>query len=300
MRKILCLIMIILILGAVGCSSKTKEAGVESTELPTIQVGSKDFTESYILGELFALAIEDLGYPVERKFNLGNFPVIIPAMKNGEIDIYPEYTGTLLLNYLNHDLVTDQVEVYDIAAAALAENDNLIMLDAAEASNSQGFAITTEMSEKFGITNISELQANASEIRLASHPTFDENADSRPLLEATYGPFEFKSAEYYDNALKYQLAKQDEVDLVIAFTTDGSLADPMFTVLEDDMKIWPPYNIVPVMRGETYEAYPDISEAINKLTSTLNNKTMQQLNAKVDIDKLEPEEVAKEYFEANK
>jgi osmoprotectant transport system substrate-binding protein len=289
-----------MILAATGCSSTTENPDTEINELPTIQVGSKDFTESYILGELFALAIEDLGYPVERKFNLGNFPVIIPAMKKGEIDIYPEYTGTLLLNYLNHDLITDPAEVYNIASKALAENDNLIMLNAAEASNSQGFAILTEMSEKFGITNISELQANAGEIRFASHPSFDENADSRPLLESTYGLFEFKSAEYYDNALKYQLAKQGEVDLVIAFTTDGNLVDSIFTVLDDDMKIWPPYNIVPVVRGETYDAYPDITEAINKLTATLDNKTMQQLNAKVDIDKLEPEEVAKEYFEANK
>lgn len=297
MRKILCFIIIVLMLiGTVGCSSTNKEI----TELPTIQVGSKDFTESYILGELFALVIEDLGYPVERKFNLGNFPVIIPAMKKGEIDIYPEYTGTLLLNYLNHDLVTDPVEVYDIASKELVENDNLVMLEAAEASNSQGLAILTEVSERYGITNISELQANAGEIRFASHPAFDENADAKPLLEASYGSFGFKSVEYYDNALKYQLAKQGEVDLVIAFTTDGSLADPIFTVLEDDKKIWPPYNIVPVMRGETYEAYPDIADAINRLTSTLDNKTMQQLNAKVDIDKLEPEEAAKEYFDLNK
>ena len=221
-------------------------------------------------------------------------------MKKGEIDIYPEYTGTLLLNYLNHDLVTDPVEVYDIASKELVENDNLVMLEAAEASNSQGLAILTEVSERYGITNISELQANAREIRFASHPAFDENADAKPLLEASYESFGFKSVEYYDNALKYQLAKQGEVDLVIAFATDGSLADPIFTVLEDDKKIWPPYNIVPVMRGETYEAYPDIADAINRLTSTLDNKTMQQLNAKVDIDKLEPEEAAKEYFDLNK
>ncbi|MGI6096014.1 MAG: glycine betaine ABC transporter substrate-binding protein [Lachnospiraceae bacterium] len=276
----------------VGCGGS---GGSEATK---IAVGSKDFTESFILAELYALALEKEGFEVERKFNLGGTNVTQPAMVEGDLDVYPEYTGTCLLNVLQEDMMTDPQEVYDHVKSEYEEQFNLTLLNPAEASNSQGLAISAAVSEKYNIKTISDLQANASEVRFASQGAFEENADGMPALINTYGEFAFKSVEYFDNAIKYELINNDEADLIIAFTTDGQLTDPSMVLLEDDKKAWPPYNIVPVIRQDTLEKDEKIAEALNAVSAVLDNETMQKLNAEVDINKREPEEVAKEFFDA--
>ena len=142
---------------------------VVSVQVPaadTIRVGSKDFTENEIVAELYALALEDAGYDVDRIFDIAG-SVIHTSIVNDEIDLYPEYTGTGLISILKMDPLTDAQEVYETVKEAYAEQYDLFWLDYAQANDGQGLFISRKASDEYGITTISQLQENASEFRFA-------------------------------------------------------------------------------------------------------------------------------------
>jgi len=153
---------------ASGCSSKSDK---------TIAIGSKDFTESFILAELYSLALEDAGFAVERKYNLGGTNVAQAAMLKSDIQLYPEYTGTGLLQVLKLPVMTDSKEVYEKVANEYKSQFDLVWLKPTVASNSQGLAITKTASDTYGILTISDLQKQSSNIRFASLPLFMEVED---------------------------------------------------------------------------------------------------------------------------
>lgn len=263
---------------------------------PTIRVGTKDFTESLIVGEIYALALEEAGYPVERVPNIAG-SIIHTAIINDEIDLYPEYTGTGLLSILKEPLLTDPAEVYQKVKEGYEQFD-LTWLDYSEANDGQGLVIRTETARRLGITTISDLQANAGEIRFASQGEFDLREDGIPALEATYGPFDWKSSTLYDNALKYQVLKNDEADVAPAYTTEGQLVNTEdFTLLEDDKRVWPPYNLAPVVQDDVLEANPDITDILNRVSAALTTENITQLNARVDVEQEEYAEVARDFFD---
>ena len=277
-----------------GCSS----LGGGSTEDTVIRVGSKDFTENLVVSEIYALALEDAGYEVERIPNIAS-SVVHTSITNDEIDLYPEYTGTGLLVVLEMEMETDPQKVYDTIKAEYDEQFDLTWLDYAQANDSAGLVIKTSVAEKYGIETISDLQENATELRFASQGEFDLREDGIPGLTKAYGEFNWKSSTVYDNSLKYEVLKNDEADVAPAYTTEGQLTNKEeFTVLVDDKKFWPPYNLAPVIRNEVLEANPDIAEILNNISSTLDTETMTNLNAKVDVDGQEYEAVAKEYFDS--
>lgn len=290
MKKIISLVIAILIL--VGCSSKPSG--------PTIRIGTKAFTESLVVGELYALALEDAGYNVERKFNIAG-SLIHASITNNEIDLYPEYTGTGLLSILKMDLVSDPKEVYDIVKKEYNEKFEITWLEQSNANDSQGLVIRTDVSNELGIKTISDLQAKSNEIRFTSQGDFEQREDGIPGLEKLYGKFNFKSITLYDNGLKYQILENDEGDVAPAYTTEGQLVNKdKFTALVDDKQFWPPYYLTPIVRNEVLQANPEIEEIINNITSKLDTDTVINLNAKVDVDKLEYEEVAKEFYDSIK
>lgn len=262
-----------------------------------IIVGSKDFTESYILAELYALALEDQGFTVERKLNMGGTSVAMAAMESGDINLYPDYTGTCFINMLKQEPVGDPQVVYDYVKEHYLTDYQIAVLQPAQANNTQALAMLTETSDRLGIKTISDLHAKAAEVHFSSQPAFEENADGMPILTKTYGDFAFKKVEFFDNAIKYQLLNEGKTDLVIAFGTDGDLVDPALTVLIDDKKAWPPYNIVPLVKAETLEKYPEIETTLDKLSALLDDQTMRALNAQVDIEKQEADAVAKAFYD---
>ena len=261
-----------------------------------IRVGSKDFTENEIVGELYALALEDAGYEVERIFDIAG-SVIHTSIVNDEIDLYPEYTGTGLISILQLDPLTDPQEVYDTVKEAYEEQFSLIWLDYAQANDGQGLFISKAASDEYGILTISDLQANADKLRFASQGEFDEREDGLPGLEKIYGPFAFKSSKIYDNGLKYNIVENDEADVAPAYTTEGRLAEKdKFVLLEDDKQAWPPYNLAPVVRRNVLEENPDIPEILGKVNAALDTETITALNAQVDVDKEEVEDVAADVY----
>lgn len=268
----------------------------ESNE-KTVVVGSKDFTEGLIVSEIYALGLEEAGFQVERKFDIAG-SLVHTSLVNKEIDVYPEYTGTGLMSVLGMDMKTDPQEVYDTVKKEYKEQFQITWLEYSSANDGQGLAIRTDIAKELGITTISDLQQHAGELRFASQGEFDEREDSLPALEKVYGTFDWKDSRVYDSGLKYQLLEQGEADVTPAYTTDGALADKeKFTMLIDDKKVWPPYNLAPVIRDDVLSQYPEIADVLNKISAALDTESLIELNAKVDLEKLEYEDVAKEFYD---
>ena len=296
-KKILCLILA----GAALASLTACQTGKESADADdkTIVVGSKGFTENLILSELYALALEDAGFHVEREFEISN-AVIHQTLCEGEIDIYPEYTGTALMTILEQPMMTDPQEVYDTVKDMYASEYDLDVLDMSPASDGNSLAIRADVAEKYGIRTISDLQENADKIRFGSTSDFYEREDGMLGLEKVYGTFDFASENSFDNSLKYQVMESDEVDCVPAYTTDAQLSGDAFVLLEDDKGLWPPYNVIPVARQQIIDAYPEAADVINEISAQIDTDDLQKLNARVDIDKEEYDDVAADFYETLK
>lgn len=277
-----------------GCGNASTSSA--SSEKPTIRVGSKDFTEGLIVSEIYALALEKAGYPVERVFDISG-SLVHTALTSNQIDLYPEYTGTGLLSVLGMDLITDPQQVYDTVKEEYQKQFQITWLDYAQANDGQGMVIRTDVAQKLGISTISDLQAHASELRFASQGEFDVRADGLPALEAMYGAFDWKSTKVYDGGLKYQVLANNEADVTVGYTTDGALADTdTYTSLIDDKQVWPPYNLAPIVRDDVLEASPEIADVLNAVSAKLDTATLTKMNAKVDVEKQEYEDVAAEFF----
>ena len=277
-------------LGLAGCSGGGSGKG-------TVTVGSKAFTEGVILSELYALALEDAGFSVERSVEISG-SLLHTALVNGDIDLYPEYTGTGLISVLQMPPETDSQQVYDTVKKEYEEQFDLVWLEQSEAADGQGLVIRTQAAEQYGIKTISDLQAHASELRFASQGQFDEREDGLPALEETYGPFDWAEHEVYDEGLKYEVLRNDEADVTPAYTTEAQLSDrDAFTLLEDDKGVWPPYNVAPVVRADVLEELPGIEAALDRVSAALTTEKLTELNARVDIDREEYEDVARDFFE---
>ncbi len=282
-------LVLALALGVTACGKTGSTSGA-------IRVGSKDFTESLVVAEVYALALEDAGYQVERIPAIAG-SLVHPAITNNEIDLYPEYTGTGLLSILQMDMMTDPQEVYNTVKAAYKEQFGITWLDYTKANDGQGLVIRTEVAQDLGIATISDLQQHASALRFASQGEFDERSDGLPALIAAYGPFNWASSRVYDNGLKYQVLSSGEADVSPAYTTEGQLVNvDQFTLLEDDKQVWPPYNLAPIVRDEVLAANPGMDEVLNRVSATLDTPTLTALNAQVDVEGREVEEVAAEYY----
>lgn len=292
---------LILVLGGIFLFSRNSQAdNTSSSSQPVNRIGSKDFTENLIVAELYALALEDGGYQVERVPNISS-SLIHQSLISDEIDLYPEYTGTGLLSILGKDLETDPEKVYQIVKEAYQEQFQVTWLDYSKANDGQGLVIRTEVAQKLGISSISDLQQHASELRFASQGEFDQRDDGIPGLTEVYGAFNWKSSKVYDNSLKYSVLENDEADVTPAYTTEGQLVNTdLFTLLEDDKQFWPPYNLAPVVRNPVLEANPVIADILNKVSGSLDTETVTQLNAKVDVDGEDYLSVAKEFYESIK
>lgn len=290
----LVLMMLLVITGVLSGCAKTEG----ESEKKLIRVGSKDFTEGLIVGEIYALALEDAGYEVERKLNIAG-SVIHTAITGDEIDLYPEYTGTALLSVLQMEMISDPDEVYNTVKKAYDEQFDITWLESSQVNDTNGLAIRTEAAKQYGIYTVSDLQENADKIRVCSQGEFEYREDGIPGLEKVYGKFDFKSIHVYDSGLKYQVLENGEEDLCPAYSTDAQLVyTDKFTFLEDDRHFWPPYYLAPVVKNDVLEANPDIADVLNNVSESLDTETMIKLNAKVDIDKLEYEEVAKDFYES--
>lgn len=261
-----------------------------------IRVGSKDFTEQLILGEMYALMLEEAGFTVERKLNLGGTPVTQAAMENGEIDLYPEYTGTGLITVLKLPTSGDQQQVYDTVKQEYLEQFGIVWLDPAPMNNTQALAMTESLATELGIRTISDFAAQANALTLIGPPEFEVREDGLPGLKEAYGEFDLGDYKAVDPGLRYQGLVDGEADVAVAFGTDGEIDAFGLVVLEDDQALFPPYQIAPLVRQDTLEANPTIAATLNRLSPLLNDGVMRQLNYEVSGNQQEPDAVARQFL----
>jgi osmoprotectant transport system substrate-binding protein len=265
----------------------------------TVTVGSKNFTEELILGELYAQALEHASIPVARKLQLGTTDIAMAALRRGEIDLYPEYTGTALLNVLHLPPISDPARAY-AAVKRGYEPLGLVWLTPAPMNDTQALATTQAVARREGLRTLSDLAAKAGRLRLGAVPEFLTRADGLPGLQKRYGGFRFAQTKIIDNGLKYQALLHGDVDVIIAFSTEGQLKADDLVVLEDDKHLFPSYAVAPVVRKAALAARPGIAAPLNALSPLLTNDAMQKMNLQVDgPQKREPADVARDFLKAS-
>lgn len=302
-------------------------AGVSaaSQDLPTVTVGSKDFTEQIILAEMVALLLEDAGYPVERQLNLGGTVVVHEALVSGDIDIYVEYTGTGLINILGLELpaaaatpqaspaagaATPQASpavgaatpeatgvdpVYEIVASEYQSQFGLQWLQPWGFNNTYALALRGDQAAELGVVTISDLLEHDQDLVLGGTQEFLAREDGLLGLQDVYG-LDFENEVGLDPGLVYSAIEEGDVDVISAFATDGRVAAQGLTLLEDDLGFFPPYFAAPVVRQELLDQAPEIADILNQLGGMIDDETMAQLNFQVDNGGMEPVDVARAFL----
>ena len=270
---------------------------IEGAESVSITVGSKNFDEQFVLGEIYAQALEAAGYNVEKDLNLGSEVVAFRSLQQGEVDAYPEYTGTALTSFFDvkiEDVPKDQQQAYEDARAAYAE-ENITAYPPTPFENTYRIGITNAKAEELGNpTKISDLEGDAQNMTINGFPECRQRVDCLLGVEQQYG-LDFERFLPGDNP--YQVLRSGDADAAFVFTTDGPLASGDFVVLDDDKAIFPPYNITFAVRDEVAEQFGEEGAAlIESVQQNLTEDVMQELNARVSVDREEPEAVAGAYL----
>jgi osmoprotectant transport system substrate-binding protein len=286
--------------------SSQEEAGSSGGEIQrneensavTLKIGSKNFTEQKVLGEIYAQGLEAAGYTVETDLNLGDEATALAALKGGDIDAYPEYTGTALLSFFGKqadELPKDAQAAYEEARAGF-EADGLVALPPTPFTSSNEVAVTQETADKLGLKTISDLEGKAQDLTLYGSPECRKRLDCLLGLQQVYG-LEFKKFTPVALDQRHEVLTSGRADVSIVFTTDPQIQREKEVLLEDDQGMFPPYNSTLVLRKEVAdEAGPDLPKTIELLQEQLTDENMQELNARVDLDKKDPATVAGEYL----
>ena len=261
-----------------------------------VKVGSKNFTEQFVLGELYAQALEAAGIKVEKKLNLGGTLIAHKALEEGQIDFYPEYTGTMLLAVLKAEPMTDARAVYDMVKADYAKR-GLVLLNQANVNNAYVMVVRQDTAAKYKLETLSDLAREAKSLTLGAGPEFRDRKDGLPGLKGKYG-IEFKEDLQMAIGLRYNALKGDQVQVVNGYATDGMIAALKLKRLKDDKSLWPPYFVVPVVRKAALDANPKVGEVLNRVSALLDEASMAALNFEVDGDKQEPRDVAHNFLKA--
>jgi osmoprotectant transport system substrate-binding protein len=266
-----------------------------------ITVGSKNFTEQYILGELYAQALAANGFNVEKKLDLGSAAIADKALQNGQIDLYPEYTGTSLVEIFKQEEQPDTPEAtYQRAKELYADRDPAdTMLTPAQFNNTYGIFVRKEVAEESNLQTLADLAEVSPELTFVSFSEFQNRSDGYPNMQKNYPGLDFGEVKIVNSigGPIYEGVLQGEGDVGVGFTTDGQLASEELAVMEDPKSIWPIYYPAPVVRSDVLEKNPKVRGVLNEVSASLDAETMRKLNAQVDIEREEPEDVAKEYLE---
>ena len=288
-RAVLSGIVLVFILLAVFTSFGRKKGD-------TIRIATKPMTEQYILGEMLGLLIEentDLNVEISHGIG-GGTSNIQPAMESGEFDLYPEYTGTGWSTVLKKDSVYQSKDQEELKKE-YEEQYDMIWIGMYGFADNYALAVQSELAEEYGLKDISDLKGIASSLVLGAEYDFFEREDGYYPLCETYG-FSFQDTVDLDVGLKYQAARQKEVDVMPIFTTDGQLSVSELTVLNDDKNFYPSYDCCNVVRGAVLEAHPELEEVLLMTEGILSDEKMAELNYRVDVEGDEPADVAADYL----
>lgn len=274
-------------------SSSTSSSGGGSGGTGAVTVGSANFPESALLAEIYAGALEAKGLKVNKKLNIGSRETYLPALKDGSIDLVPEYTGVLAQYFDKSASATTSDAVYKELKAALPST--LTVLDKSAAEDKDAVVVTKATADKDHLTSISDLSGKAKDMTLGGPPEWKTRVTGVPGLKKVYG-LTFKSFRPLDagGPLSVQALKNGQVDATNLFTTDPSIKANNFVVLDDPKHLFAAQNVVPLISKSKDNAKVDA--ALNAVSAKLDTATLRSLLTKVVIDKKDPAVVAKEFL----
>lgn len=312
---LLALVALVLAVGVAACGdddgdSSTTAAGggaattAETTDTapgegkPAITLGTKNFTEQFVLGELYKQGLEARGFTVNLKENIGSTEIADRALRSGQIDMYPEYIGIFNTTVAGDTRsYTDAQAAFD-AGKTYAEENGFTLLPLTPFENVDGLAVTPEYSERNGVRSLADL-TKVRGFRLGAAPEFRQRPTGLPGLERGYGITDVRFSPL-TIGLQYQAIDNGKIDVAQVFTTDGQLVGGRYVVLEDPKKIFGIQNVTPVVSTRALEAQGEgFQESVDAISRVLTTEAMQRMNAAVAIDKQDAAEVARQYLEAN-
>ena len=267
----------------------------------SLTIGSKNFPEQEILGEIYAQALGAAGYKAKSDLNLGSETVALKTLKAGQISGYPEYASTALTSFFGlepEEVPADATEAWEKANEEF-EKEDLIAFEPTPFASANAVGTTKAKAEDLGLETISDLEGVSEELSLYGSPECRQRIDCLAGLEKLYG-LKFKEFKPVDIGLRYTVLENNQADLSILFTTDPQLSgeDPKFVILEDDKEVFPAGNVIFVTKKSvSEEAGPDYEKTILQVQEGLTLEVMQELDARVELEKETPKQVAGEYLE---
>jgi osmoprotectant transport system permease protein len=272
----------------------------QKAEEKQITIAGKLGSEPDIIINMYKQLIEENSdIKVNLKTNFGKTSFLFNALKSGEIDVYPEFTGTVLETFLkeNNNTSNDPKEVYEYAKKGLKQQEDLLLLKPMKYQNTYAVAVKRSFAEENGLKTIADLKKVEGQLKAGFTLEFIDRKDGYPGLQNTYNlNFEVKSME---PALRYQAINNGDVNLVDAYSTDSELKQYDLVTLEDNQQLFPPYQGAPLLKAETLEKYPELESILNKLAGKITEEEMSDMNYQVNVEQKDPADVAKEYLEAH-
>lgn len=266
-----------------------------------ITVGSKNFTEQLVLGELLAQMLEAAGVtPVDRRFYLAGTYICQQALLAGRIDMYVEYTGTALAAVLKEKPSSNPAEVLERVKREYERRFNLQVMPPLGFNNSFAIVMRGEDARRAHVQTLSQLAGVAPKLRLGVGYEFMERPDGYPGLVSTYGLKFAEAPRVMDLGLLYRALESLQVDVAVGSNTDGLIAALGLVVLEDDKHYFPPYEAVPIVRRGTLERHPQVRQVLLRLAGRISAEDMRQMNYAVDGEKKDAAEVVKNFIQAKK
>ncbi len=299
---ILSLIMVASAAIAWGC---TEEAAGDDEQDPMerrgeLHAGSGAFSEPWILAEIAKVLLEDAGFEVEHTRNFQGSTVLHQALEAGDLDFYVSWTGTQFAGILEKEVTDewlDREKVYDYVKQEFAERYNQTWSPPLGFNNTYALAVRRDFAEEHDIQTQSELRDISPELTIAMDTTFmDRVGDGYPDMLEHYD-MEFAEAHPMDYGIIYRAVAQGDVDVAVAYTTDGRVAGLDLVILEDDREFFPPYDGAVVLCTEMLEKSPAVEEILSIMWGAFDEHTMSLLNAKVDVEEEEYEDVAREFVQ---
>jgi glycine betaine/choline ABC-type transport system substrate-binding protein len=279
-------------------------AGGQITKNPAnakvnLTVGSKNFTEEFILGEIYAQALQAAGYNVKKDLNYGSEQIAFKALKRGDLDGYPEYTSTALTSFFGVKVTgvpSDAKEAVSQAEDQFAKV-GLVAFDPTPFTSANAVGMLKKKADQLGVKKVSDLEGKSQDLTLYGSPECRQRPDCLVGLQDNYG-LKFKKFVPVDIGLRYEVLDKGQADLSIIFTTDAQLLTRKdVVILEDDKHAFPPGNPVFVARkSKVDDAGPDMQKTVQLVQRGLSLKVMRELNARVDVDRQTPKAVARAYL----
>ena len=289
-----CLALLLAACGG-GGDDALEVGGSQENGGSTVTVGSTNFSEQLILAEMYAAVLEKAGVKVDTRLNLGAREVVFPALEKGDIDLLPEYNGSVL-SFLDPKATQTTSEEVNTALAPLLDAKGLVALDQSPAEDKDGWAVTKETADKYGLAKISDLKGKASQLVVGGPPELKTRPAGLPGLKKVYGIEDFKEFKALDagGPLTTSALNKGDIDVGRVFTTQGAIAENGWVLLEEDKPLEPAQNIVPIGRKDAMT--DQVKQALNAISSKITTEELTKLNKLVDVDKQDPEKVANDWL----